>query len=311
MRRSWAWLAIGALLLLGCCVFGCVGLLVISRTMSTALPLGDAVGIVYIEGPITMGYARSSGEAAYSETIVEYLREATADSSIKAIVLRVESPGGSVVASREIYDAVAAARAKGKPVIASMGETAASGGYYVSAGADKIYAEAATITGSIGVISVIPNVEGLADKVGIKMIVIKSGAHKDESYGFRDLTPDERGIWQAVINEAYEDFTGIVASGRHMDIAAVKKLADGRIYTGKQAKDNGLVDEIGGLDAAVDAAAKAAGISGTPRRVKYRLNPGLLESLTSTFSPGSAIRDVTELFDMHQWGRVMYLYVAP
>lgn len=311
MKRPWLWLTLGAVILLGCVVFVCVEVVVFSRTINTSLPLGNAVAIVYVEGPITMGYARSGSEAAYSETIVENLRSATDDSSIKAIVLRVESPGGSVVASREIYDAVATARAKGKPVIASMGEIAASGGYYVSAGADKIYAEAATMTGSIGVISVLPNVEGLTDKIGIKMIVIKSGAHKDESYGFRDLMPEERTIWQQLIDEAFEDFAGIVAKGRHMDIGAVKKLADGRIYTGKQAKADGLVDEIGDLDAAVDAAAKAAGISGTPRRVKYRLNPGLLQSLTSSLSPGLGTPDLAELFGMRQWGRVMYLYVAP
>jgi protease-4 len=281
---------------------------------STPIGFGDAVAIVYVEGPIVMGEARSGlfeNQAAYAETIVRSLRAAEKDSAVKAIVLRIESPGGSVVASREIYDAVLAARAKGKPVIASMGEIAASGGYYVATGADKIYAESGTLTGSIGVISVLPNIEEFADKIGVKMIVVKSGAHKDETFGFRDLTPEERFIWQQLIDEAYEDFVSIVAKGRRLNLAQVKTLADGRVYTGKQAKANGLVDEIGDLDAAIAAAAQSGKISGTPRTIKYRREPGFFESLMSSLASNLSVRDLVELFALRQWGRVMYLYIAP
>ncbi len=310
-QQRGCWIAIGVLGLLGVALIIVFAILAgLAFTGPFALP-GNAVAIVYVEGPIVMGDGQSGGgQSAFSEALVSDLQKAASDSDIRAVVLRIESPGGSVVASREIYDALLALRAKGKPVVASMGEVAASGGYYVAAGADKIYAEPATMTGSIGVISVLPNLEGLADKVGVKMVIVKSGAHKDESYGFRDLSDEERKIWQQLIDEAYEDFAGVVAAGRHMEIAAVKKLADGRIYTGKQAKENGLVDEIGNLDDAIGAAAKMANITGTPTTIKYRQRTGLLESLISSFQPAPA-RDLIDLFAMRQWGRVLYLYVAP
>ncbi len=304
------WIITGSLVVLGLVLVFILALVVIPLVpTSLALP-GNSVAVVYVEGPIVMGSAGVGGQSAFAETLVEYLREIESSSDIKAVVLRIESPGGSVVASREIYDALLAVRAKGKPVVASMGEVAASGGYYVAAAADKIYAEPATMTGSIGVISVLPNIEGLADKVGVKMVIVKSGPHKDESYGFRDLTDEERQIWQTLTDEAYEDFVGVVATGRHMDTATVKTLADGRIYTGKQARASGLVDEVGNLDQAIAAAATLAKIPGTPNTIKYRNQPGVLESLFSSYQPAPA-RDLVDLFALRQWGRVLYLYVAP
>ncbi|MCI0478100.1 MAG: signal peptide peptidase SppA [Anaerolineales bacterium] len=289
-----------------------IGVLVARLAGDASAGLNDAVAIIYVEGPIITGKSvRSSSSAAYSETIVQYLRDAQNNASVKAIVLRVDSPGGSVVASREIYDAVMAARAKGKPIIASFGEIAASGGYYISAGADKIYTQPGTLTGSIGVISVFPSLEGLTDKIGVKVTVVKSGPHKDESYGYRDLSPEERAIWQAMIDEIYGDFVDIVAQGRRLDTARVKKLADGRIYTGKQAKELGLADELGDLDAAVDAAAKLGNISGTPRRIEFRYQPGFWSGLAYSAIPNWDARELADLFALGQWGRVMYLYVAP
>lgn len=299
---------------LACALLIGIGVLVARLAGAPTASLGDAVAIVYVEGPIVTGKPESefsSSGAAYSETIVKYLRDAQENSSVKAIVLRVESPGGSVVASREIYDAVMAARAKGKPVVASFGEVAASGGYYISAGADKIYAHPATLTGSIGVISIFPNLEGLTEKIGVKMVVIKSGPHKDHSSGYRDLTPEERATWQTIIDEIYGDFVGIVTQGRQLDEARVKKLADGRVYTGKQAKEAGLVDELGNLDAAVDAAAKLGNISGTPRRIEFRREPGFFDALMFSAIPNWGARELADLFALKQWGRVMYLYVAP
>ncbi len=300
--------------LLACASLACISVIVIRLTADSTAGFGDAVAIIYVEGPIVMGKPESdfsSSGIAYSETIVKYLRDAGKDSSVKAIVLRIESPGGSVVASREIYDAIMAARTTGKPIIASFGEVAASGGYYIAAAAHKIYAHPATMTGSIGVISIIPNLEGLTEKIGVKMIVVKSGPHKDESYGYRDLTPEEREIWQKMIDEAYFDFVDIVAKGRHLDVERVKQLADGRIYTGKQAKEVGLADELGNLDAAVDAAAKMAKISGTPRRIEFRNKPGFLDAFGSSGVPNWGTKELTDLFALKQWGRVMYLYVAP
>jgi protease-4 len=275
---------------------------------------GDAVAIVYVEGPIVTGKPESEFAAvgiAYSETIARYLHDAQANSAVKAIVLRVDSPGGSVVASREIYDAVMDVRAKGKPVVASFGEVAASGGYYISAGADKIYAHPATLTGSIGVISVFRSLEGLTEKIGVKMIVVKSGPHKDESYGYRDLTAEEREIWQTIIDEIYGDFVDVVAQGRQLENARVRQLADGRVYTGKQAKEAGLADELGNLDAAVEAAAKLGKISGTPRRIEFRHKPGFLSGLAYSMIPDWGSRELVDLFALKQWGRVLYLYVAP
>ena len=300
--------------LLACAALACIGVIAIRLTADSSAGFGDAVAIIYVEGPIVMGKPDSefsSSGSAYSETIVKYLRDAQKDSAVKAIVLRVESPGGSVVASREIYDEIVATRNKGKPVVASFGEVAASGGYYISAAADKIYVHPATMTGSIGVISVLPNLAGLTEKIGVQMIVVKSGAHKDESYGFRDLTPEEREIWQKLIDEAYTDFVDIVAKGRHLDVERVKQLADGRIYTGKQAKEVGLADELGNLDAAVDAAAKMANISGTPRRIEFRRTSGFFDALGSSAAPNWGTKELADLFALKQWGRVMYLYVAP
>ena len=317
MKKSRLLIVVAALGFLICCSIACVGLVSLSTLGSidsNPFEIGDAVAVIYVEGPIVMGAPASDfggGGSAYSETIVEYLRKAQGDSSIKAIVLRVESPGGSVVASREIYDEVMTTRSKGKPVVASFGEIAASGGYYISAGADKIYAHAGTLTGSIGVISVIPNIEGLTDKLGVKMFVVKSGAHKDESYGFRDLSPEERDIWQKLIDESYEDFASIVASGRKLDINKVKSLADGRIFTGKQAKEVGLADEIGNLDAAILGAAKLGGITGKPRTIKYRRESSLFSAFASSVSPAWGSNEIIDLFALKQWGRVMYLYMAP
>jgi protease-4 len=299
---------------MACALLACIGVVAVRLTSDSMAGLGDAVAIIYVEGPIVMGKPESefsSSGIAYSETIVRYLRDAQKNSSVKAIVLRIESPGGSVVASREIYDELAKMRATGKPIVASFGEIAASGGYYISAGADKIYAHPGTLTGSIGVISIIPNLEGLTEKIGVKMIVIKSGPHKDEGSGFRDLTTEEREIWQKLIDETYADFVDIVVKGRHLDSARVKQLADGRIYTGKQAKELGLADELGNLDTAVDAAAKMAKISGTPRRIEFRNQSGFLSALGSSVTPNWGTKELVDLFAMRQWGRVMYLYVAP
>jgi protease-4 len=297
---------------LACALLIGIGALVARLTTNTSAGFSDAIAIIYVEGPIITGKPmRSSSGVAYSETIVQHLRDAQNNASVKAIVLRVDSPGGSVVASREIYDAVMAARATGKPIVASFGEIAASGGYYISAGADKIYTHPGTLTGSIGVISVFPSLEGLTDKIGVKVTVVKSGPHKDESYGYRDLSPEERAIWQALIDEMYGDFVDIVAQGRQLDTARVKKLADGRVYTGKQAKELGLADELGDLDAAVDAAAKLGNISGSPRRIEFRYQPSFWNGLAYSATRDWSARELADLFALGQWGRVMYLYVAP
>jgi len=314
MKRRTLIIVVMASMLFTCVLLAGTGILV-SLLVTMPMPvLSEAVAIVYVEGPIVTGKPSSEfavSDAAYSETIVKHLRSAQTNPSVKAVVLRVASPGGSVVAAREIYDAVMEIRARGTPVVASFGEVAASGGYYISAGADKIYAHPATLTGSIGVLTIFPSLEGLTEKIGVKMIVIKSGPYKDHTTGYRDLTVAERATWQTMIDEIYGDFVNVVAQGRRLDAERVRQLADGRVYTGKQAKQVGLVDELGNLDAAVDAAAKLGKISGTPRRIEFRQTPGWFGGLASALSPEWGARELVDLFALKQWGRVLYLYVAP
>jgi protease-4 len=213
------------------------------------------VAIVRVEGPIIE-----------AKPVVDEIKGYVKDSSIRAIVLRVDSPGGGVVPSQEIYEQVKKAKAK-KKVIVSMGSVAASGGYYISAPADAIVANPGTITGSIGVIMVVPNLRGLLDKVGIKTEVVKSGRLKDLASVFRGIGPEEREILQGVMDDVHEQFMTAVADGRKLKISKVREMADGRIFSGRQALKAGLVDEIGDLDFAVKKAAKMAGIEGEPEVV--------------------------------------------
>ena len=212
----------------------------------------DKVALVRVEGPIIE-----------AKTIVEEIKGYVKDSSVRAIVLRVDSPGGGVVPSQEIYNEVKKARAV-KKVVVSMGSVAASGGYYISAPADRIVANPGTITGSIGVIMVVPNLKGLLEKVGIKTEVVKSGKNKDLASVFRGIGDEERQIIQGVMDDVHEQFIAAVAEGRKMEIDKTRKISDGRIFSGRQAIGVGLVDEIGDLDDAVKVAGKMAGIDGEP-----------------------------------------------
>jgi len=223
-------------------------------------PIGDKVALVRIEGPIVD-----------SKNPIDEIKEYVKDPSVKAIVLRVDSPGGAVAPSQEIYEEVKKAVEK-KKIVVSMGSLAASGGYYISAPASRIVANPGTLTGSIGVIMEIPNVEGLMNKVGVKTEVIKSGRHKDIASVFRGIGREEREILQGVLDDVHDQFIKAVAEGRKMLPDQVKKLADGRIFTGKQAVGMGLVDELGNLEDAIKVAAKLSGIKGEPSVVSKRKN---------------------------------------
>lgn len=216
------------------------------------LPVGDRIALVRIEGPIV-----DSKESL--EEIKDYVKNA----SIKAIVLRIDSPGGAVAPSQEIYEEVRKAVAK-KKIVVSMGSVAASGGYYIASPATKIVANPGTLTGSIGVIMEIPNVEGLMNKIGVKTEVIKSGRHKDIASIFRGIRKEDREILQDVLDNVHEQFITAVAEGRKMLRDDVKKIADGRIFTGEQALKIGLVDQLGNLEDAIKTAANLAGIKGEP-----------------------------------------------
>ncbi len=223
---------------------------------------GARVAIVEAKG--TIGDLQNGIDA---DKIVKLLRKYEKDDDVKAIVLRVDSPGGSVAPSQEIHDAVKRIKAK-KKVVVSMGGLAASGGYYISAPADKIYAEPGTLTGSIGVIFMHFNVRGLLEWAHVDETTLKTGKYKDTLSPFRPLQDTDREEIQGISDDVYSQFVKAVAEGRKLPEAKVREIAEGRIYTGQKAKQLKLVDELGGLDDAVAAAWQMSGQSGEPR-VQY------------------------------------------
>ena len=220
----------------------------------------DRVALIRIEGVILDAQATISELKQYSENPL-----------VKAIVLRIDSPGGGVVPSQEIHDAVKRVKTKtNKAVIASMGTVAASGGYYIAAATDRIIANPGTLTGSIGVIMEMANFEGLMKKVGVEGVVIKSGRFKDVGSPLRKMSDEERKLLQSVMDDVHHQFIQAVADGRSLEVSDVEPLADGRIYTGRQAKEARLVDELGDLDDAIHIAADIAGMEGEPKVVEPR-----------------------------------------
>lgn len=244
---------------------------VVPTTVSGPLT-GPAVAIIDVSGQIVYGSASEfsltgSGSTAASGNIARLIHQAARDPQVRAILLRVNSPGGSVIGSDEIYHAL---KESGKPVVVYMGELAASGGYYISMAGERIVAHPNTLTGSIGVISEFTNIQGLYDKLGIQSTIVKSGENKDFGSQTTPFTEADKKLWQAVIDETYGGFVKIIADNRGMTVEEVKKLADGRVYTGQQALALKLVDQLGYLQDAVDEAAVRGGISGTPRVIEYR-----------------------------------------
>jgi protease-4 len=221
-----------------------------------------------VVGQSRVALVKLEGVLLSSEHTVEELNDYAEDSSIKAIVIRIDSPGGGVVPSQEIYNAVKHARQEGKKVVASMGSVAASGGYYVAAAADLIVANPGTMTGSIGVKMEFANIEKLLEKIGVKGMVVKSGEYKDVGSPFREMTDKERLLLQGVIDDVQTQFVKAVAEGRKLPEADVRAIADGRIFTGQQALALKLVDQLGDLDSSIRVAAGLAGIKGKPFVVK-------------------------------------------
>jgi len=204
---------------------------------------------------------------------------------VKAIILRIDSPGGGVGPSQEIYREIQKIRSsKRKKIITSMGSVAASGGYYVASASDLIIANPGTITGSIGVLMEFTNIEELFKKIGIKGVVLKSGEHKDIGSPFREMTPEEKKLIQSVIDNVHQQFIQAVMEGRNLERSKVIEVADGRILTGEQAKKLGLVDQLGNLQDAIDTAARMAGIEGKPvvlyPKRKFSLLDLLIEGIT-------------------------------
>jgi protease-4 len=223
------------------------------------LSFGDKVGLIEIEGTILNGMPTA-----------QEIRDFAKDDGIRAIVLRVESPGGVVAAAQEIYDEILRVREQGTPVVVSMGGVAASGGYYVSCAADSIVANPGTLTGSIGVIMSLPNAEELLKKIGISYEVIKTGKYKDTGSFSRPMTADERALLQAMLEDIQDQFVTVVSEQRHIDKDVVLTFADGRVMSGRQAFELGLVDKLGGYRDAVHMAGRMAGIQGEPVVVRPR-----------------------------------------
>jgi protease IV len=206
------------------------------------------------------------GVISDSRDFVDQLKDYGNRSGVKSIVIRIDSPGGGVAASQEIFEAIKKFRSDTKKkVVVSMASTAASGGYYIACAADKIFANPGTVTGSIGVIAQWYNYSDLLRWAKMQSVVIKSGALKDSGSGARPLTVEEKAYFQSLINNMYGQFVSAVASSRNMKEEEIRKLADGRVYTGQEAKANRLIDELGTFQDAVDAAAKMAGIQGEPK----------------------------------------------
>lgn len=244
------------------------------------------------------------GVIEYSDDIVRQLNKYEDDSSVKALIMRIDTPGGGVAASQEIYQGVLEFKESGRPVIASMGAIAASGGYYIACAADTIIANPGTLTGSIGVIFSFMTFEKLMETVGVELEVFKSGQLKDVGNYSRKVTPAERKMLQAAIDDTYDQFINVVAHSRKLDIDEVRKLSDGSIFTGKQAMENGLIDELGTFKDAISLAGKLADIGDDPKTVQERplRRPIWMDYAKSIFGFGD------KLLNDRTWPYIEYRY---
>ncbi|APD08795.1 MULTISPECIES: signal peptide peptidase SppA [Thermus] len=242
---------------------------------STLYGTGEKVLLLELKGSIPTGKAL--------EDLLSQVRQAREDESVRAVVLLVDSPGGGVTETEAIHRSLKAL-AEAKPLVAALGSVAASGGYYAATAAQEIFSPPTALTGSIGVISVIPEVSGLLEKLGLRVEVLKEGALKDMASGLKPLTPEEKAVLKAYMREAYELFVRRVAEGRNLPLERVRALADGRIYSGQQAVALGLVDREGYLEDAAQRAAELAGLS-TFRLVRYEKPKSLLQELIGEENP--------------------------
>ena len=250
------------------------------------LPGGSKVAVVEVAGVIGVWTDRGLD----ADTIIRTLGEYRDDPTVRAVVLRIDSPGGVVAPTQEIVTAVRRLREAKKPVVASLGSVAASGGYYVAVSADRIFASPGTLTGSIGVVMQLANVEGLLKKVGVEYVVVKAGAYKDVGNFARAMTPEERRILQNLLDDVYDQFIAAVAEGRRLEPGAVRAFAEGRIYSGRQAHGLKMVDDLGGLEDAIEAAAKMAGLPPKPKVVYPRRRFSLRELLRNEWPLGPVSR---------------------
>lgn len=316
-RKTWYWvIGIALVGLVVCGGFVGLGLWAAGSLGGggDGLAFGDAVAVVRVEGTILAGeapppnpFGGASG-GAYSRQVIDRLKQAEENEAVKAIVLYVDSPGGSVFASDEIYQQLLKMT---KPVITSMNSLAASGGYYVSAPTDEIWASPHTLTCSIGVIFQFPNVEEFAEEYGVTWVTVTSGKFKDLGNPFKEFTAEDEALMQTIVDETYDEFVRIVAEGRDMSEEEVREIADGRICTGTQAKAAGLVDELGYFSEVIDRAAELGGIEGEPRIIEFDEAPTLFEMLGASLNRPSPVQELQELLHFNAGSPLMYLYVGP
>ena len=277
MRRRLTVLVAAVLVYLGVAGLFIIGVGGLSRGEGGPALFGPRVAIVELEGVIIE-----------VDDIVRELKVHRENPSVRAVVMRINSPGGVVAPTQELHDAVLRLRQAGKPVVASLGAVAASGGYYVAVACDQIYANPGTLTGSIGVIMQLANLEQLMKKVGVDYVVVKAGQFKDIGNVSRAMTPDERRVMQALLDDVHGQFIGAVATGRKLAREDVVRFADGRVFSGTQAKELRMVDALGGLEDAVLAAAKLAGIPSPPTVIQPRRRFSIMELLRSQFGGTAA-----------------------
>jgi len=255
---------------------------------TVSLALGERVEIIEIEGVIVQ-----------SKEVVDQISKARKNDRVKGVIIRINSPGGGVAPSQEIYSELIKLR-KEKKVVASLSSIAASGGYYIASATEKIISNPGTLTGSIGVIMDFSNVEGLFEKVGVKNYVVKSGKFKDIGSPVREMTTEEKGLLQSVIGNVHRQFVSAIVEGRGMDEADVIKVADGRIFSGEQALDYGLVDQLGTLQDSIDEVAEMAGIEGEPKVVYSEKKKGLIEYILGSSS-------TSKIYEQLMMPQLMYL----
>ncbi|MDR0307278.1 MAG: signal peptide peptidase SppA [Chitinispirillales bacterium] len=273
--KNHKWIAIG--------IIAIPAALILFFALAAALFWGDLKNISLKR----LAVIRMEGVITDSDWHVKTLREYRHNKNIAGVLLRIDSPGGAVAPSQEIYNEIAAYKAVQKPVVVSMGNMAASGGYYIASPADKIFASQGTITGSIGVIFTLPLYQELAKKVGVEFRVFKAGAFKDMGSPYRSMSDNEAKVLQNLLDNTHEQFINDVAAGRGVEAEVIRKAADGRIFTGKQAYEHGLVDTIGGYAQAIDYLRMICGVPESVKPVEKRQQSGwrelLLESASKNF----------------------------
>jgi protease-4 len=271
----------------------------------------DKIAVLPVAGTIASEAPGALGAATASpETLRNQLRQATEDRKVRAVVLEVDSPGGGVVPTDQMHESIQDFKVEtGKPVVVSMGQTAASGGYYISTAADRIFANANTLTGSLGVIFEYLNFTEAAEEYGIQQEVVKSGPFKDIGSPTREPTEEELEILQAYVDEGYDQFVQVIVEGRGLPEQIVRELADGRVYSGQQAETLGLVDELGDLERAAEASRELAGVERATVVRYQRRSPGIVELLQARLAqPEPEAVQVLETAGLDLNPELQYLY---